>query len=177
MENKLKYYRERKGLSQEDVAKKLFVTRQTVSHWENNRNMPPLTALEDLSKLYGTTISALIGEQGAVMKKKVNFMALLGFLVFFTCVLSIILIIGLSLVFTGWTVSLSFAFSPFILIWAYFMGQGFSWFQTGISVLLVIIGIPMFWIMYFISKYIIKFLVAYFRYSFSSIFYEVKIEK
>lgn len=54
------------GLSQEDVAQSLFVTRQTVSKWENNQAEPGVGALKALAELYGVTLEQLTeGEEKA----------------------------------------------------------------------------------------------------------------
>ena len=43
--------RTKKGLSQEELAEKIFVTRQAVSRWENGNNMPDLDILIEISDL------------------------------------------------------------------------------------------------------------------------------
>lgn len=69
MENNLKLIRLEKGLTQQEVANLLNVTRQTVSHWENAEPLPPILALVDLSELYNESISRIIGENRMVLKK------------------------------------------------------------------------------------------------------------
>lgn len=59
---KLKIERERNNLSQGDVAKKLNISRQSISKWENNRNLPDLENLIRLGELYQTPIDILISE-------------------------------------------------------------------------------------------------------------------
>lgn len=36
----IKYFRQRDYLSQEDLAEKLYVSRQTISNWENDKSYP-----------------------------------------------------------------------------------------------------------------------------------------
>lgn len=48
-------------LSQEELAEKLFVTRQAVSRWENGDTQPNTEALKLLSKLFGVSINTLLG--------------------------------------------------------------------------------------------------------------------
>ncbi|MGM9972370.1 MAG: helix-turn-helix domain-containing protein [Anaeroplasmataceae bacterium] len=55
--------RRKKGLSQENVADELGVSRQSVSLWETNQTSPTLENLEKLSKLYEVPISFLLGEK------------------------------------------------------------------------------------------------------------------
>lgn len=54
--------RKNAGLSQEEVAEKLNVTRQTISKWELDETIPDLKQGEALSKIYGKEPSELINE-------------------------------------------------------------------------------------------------------------------
>lgn len=49
------------GLSQEDVAEKVFVTRQAVSRWETGETIPGPETLQLLSRLYNVSINTLLG--------------------------------------------------------------------------------------------------------------------
>ena len=53
--------RTRDSLSQDDVAEKVFVTRQAVSRWENGETVPNTETLKLLSKLYNVSINTLLG--------------------------------------------------------------------------------------------------------------------
>ena len=53
--------RTRKGLSQEALAEKVFVTRQAVSRWETGETVPNTETLKLLSKLYDVSINTLLG--------------------------------------------------------------------------------------------------------------------
>lgn len=53
--------RTKKGLSQEELAEKLFVTRQAVSRWENGETVPNTEALKLLSKYFQVSINTLLG--------------------------------------------------------------------------------------------------------------------
>lgn len=59
-----KLYEARKnaGLSQEEVAEKLNVARQTISKWELDETIPDLKQGEALSKIYGKELSELINK-------------------------------------------------------------------------------------------------------------------
>ena len=52
--------RKRKGLSQEAVAEKLGVSRQTISKWETDETLPDIRQAEKLAVLYGLTLDELI---------------------------------------------------------------------------------------------------------------------
>lgn len=49
------------GLSQEELAEKLYVTRQAVSRWENGETAPNTETLKLLSKLFDVSINTLLG--------------------------------------------------------------------------------------------------------------------
>jgi len=53
--------RTKRGLSQEDLAEKIFVTRQAVSRWENGETTPNTETLKQLSKLFDVSINTLLG--------------------------------------------------------------------------------------------------------------------
>ena len=53
--------RMKKGLSQDELAEKVFVTRQAVSRWENGETTPNTETLKLLSKLFDVSINTLLG--------------------------------------------------------------------------------------------------------------------
>ena len=53
--------RTKKGLSQDELAEKVFVTRQAVSRWENGETLPNTETLKQLSKLFDVSINTLLG--------------------------------------------------------------------------------------------------------------------
>ena len=59
---KLKEQRIAAGLSQDELAKAVGVSRQTVSSWENNRSYPDIGSILKLSDLYGTSLDELLKE-------------------------------------------------------------------------------------------------------------------
>ena len=50
-----------KGMSQDELAEKLFVTRQAVSRWENGETVPNTETLKLLSRLFDVSINTLLG--------------------------------------------------------------------------------------------------------------------
>jgi len=60
IEIKLKSAREEAGLTQEQVAESISVSRQTVSNWENGRSLPDIISIMKLSDLYGVDIDSLL---------------------------------------------------------------------------------------------------------------------
>ena len=53
--------RTQKGLSQDDLAEKLFVTRQAVSRWETGETTPNTETLKLLSAFFDVSINTLLG--------------------------------------------------------------------------------------------------------------------
>lgn len=53
--------RTRSGLSQDELAEKVFVTRQAVSRWENGETIPNTETLKLLSNIFNVSINTLLG--------------------------------------------------------------------------------------------------------------------
>ncbi|MBP5209978.1 MAG: helix-turn-helix domain-containing protein [Clostridia bacterium] len=53
--------RTKQGLTQDEVAEKVFVTRQAVSRWENGETVPNTETLKLLSRLFDVSINTLLG--------------------------------------------------------------------------------------------------------------------
>ena len=68
----IKRYRIRLGLSQEELADRIFVTRQSVSNWENGRTYPDLQSLLRISDLFGLSLDELIKGDIETMKEEIN---------------------------------------------------------------------------------------------------------
>lgn len=54
--------RTKNSLSQDELAERIFVTRQAVSRWENGETVPNTETLKLLSKLFDVSINTLLGE-------------------------------------------------------------------------------------------------------------------
>ena len=54
-------FRVKNGLSQDDLAEKVFLTRQAVSRWETGETVPNTETLKLLSRLYNVSINTLLG--------------------------------------------------------------------------------------------------------------------
>lgn len=68
----IKKYRQEFKLSQEDLAEKIFVTRQTISNWENDKNYPDINSLVLLSNLFGTSLDILVKGDLERMKEEIK---------------------------------------------------------------------------------------------------------
>ena len=70
MGNKIKEIRNERDMSQEQLARELHVTRQTVSNWENNKNYPDFTTLVKISELFDVSLDVLIKDDNEYIKKQ-----------------------------------------------------------------------------------------------------------
>lgn len=62
---KLYELRRASGMSQEELAEKLGVSRQAVSKWESGATQPELSKLIELSKLYSVSVDELLSLEHA----------------------------------------------------------------------------------------------------------------
>lgn len=70
--NKIKYYRGEKEFSQEELAERVYVSRQTISNWENNKSYPDINSIVLLSEIFEISIDYLIKGDVEQMKKEIN---------------------------------------------------------------------------------------------------------
>lgn len=173
LSEQIKKVRLKKGLTQEQVATSLFVTRQTVSRWETGATMPPLNALYDLADLYQLSISELLGEK-TIMKRKINVFAVIGSLVLNFFFLSTFGIVLATFWLMAWVIDVAFVLSPVMLLVINITGyQAFAWSQTGYAFLLLLIGLIAFWPLKKISSFLYQATKHYFRYNVNSSYYDV----
>lgn len=55
--------RKEKGLTQDDIARKINISPQAVSKWENDVSSPDISILNDLSDILGVTLDELLGKE------------------------------------------------------------------------------------------------------------------
>lgn len=65
---RLKTYRKHNGLTQEQVAEKIYVSRATISSWETNRTFPDIEKIIYLSDLYDISLDKLLKEEPSIME-------------------------------------------------------------------------------------------------------------
>ena len=63
LSEKLQELRRKKGVTQEEVATAIFVSRTAVSKWESGRGYPNIDSLKNLANYYGVTIDELLSTQ------------------------------------------------------------------------------------------------------------------
>ncbi|MCB6853042.1 helix-turn-helix domain-containing protein [Lactococcus lactis] len=54
--------RKKKGMTQQEVADTLYITRQSLSNWENGKNFPDIPMLVELSKYYDFSLDIIKGD-------------------------------------------------------------------------------------------------------------------
>ena len=59
-------------LSQDELADKVYVTRQTISNWENDRNYPDIRSLVLLSSVFGISLDILVKGDVQTMKEQID---------------------------------------------------------------------------------------------------------
>ena len=60
---KLKEIRKKFGLSQEQLAEIMHVSRQAITKWENDGGIPDISNLQELSKVFGITVDYLLNDE------------------------------------------------------------------------------------------------------------------
>ena len=68
LKENIKSIRKSKGLSQEELAIKLNVVRQTISKWEQGLSVPDAEMLISISEVFETPVSTLLGENISTSK-------------------------------------------------------------------------------------------------------------
>ena len=68
----IRKYRNERTLSQEALAEQVFVSRQTVSNWENDKSYPDVKSLMLLSEVFGVSLDQLIKGDVEIMKEQID---------------------------------------------------------------------------------------------------------
>lgn len=70
--NRIRRERQRLGISQEELSRRAYVSRPTLSHWETGRTLPDAQSLLVLSEIFGTSIDELVKGDVAEMEEMVD---------------------------------------------------------------------------------------------------------
>lgn len=62
LSDKIKTHRQRIGLSQEQLAEKLCVSRQAVTKWETSLGTPDIQNLQNLASIFGCSVDSLLSD-------------------------------------------------------------------------------------------------------------------
>ena len=68
----IKKYRSEVSLSQDALAEKIYVSRQTISNWENDKSYPDVNSLVLLSEVFHVSLDQLIKGDVEMMKEQIN---------------------------------------------------------------------------------------------------------
>ena len=107
--NKIMELRKKKGLSQEELAEKIGVARQTISKWELGETSPDLKQSKELSKIFNISLDELVSNDihNILIEKTSNteklaglILKLIKFMIVFI-IIAPILLIALRIIFKG----------------------------------------------------------------------------
>ena len=70
--NRIRTMRMQLNLSQEELAEKIYVSRQTISNWENDKSYPDINSLLRLSEVFALSLDHLIKGDVQQMKEKIE---------------------------------------------------------------------------------------------------------
>ena len=101
--NKILKLRKEKGYSQEELAEKLDVTRQTISNWELGSTQPNPEQLKGLSKILNVSIDEMLDNdiKGVIVEKVSNTEKLAGIIIKILKVFGILIILYVVLMFVA----------------------------------------------------------------------------
>lgn len=68
----IKKFREQQKISQEELALKIFVSRQTISNWETNKSCPDVKSLVALSNIFNVSLDSFLKEDIKEMREIVE---------------------------------------------------------------------------------------------------------
>lgn len=112
----IRRYRTELKLSQEELAERIYVSRQTISNWETGKNYPDIHSLLLLSTLFGISLDQLIKGDIETMKKEVNSTEILKmnrYAIIYTILLVAAVVLALPFArWLGW-----WGFIPFGMLW------------------------------------------------------------
>ena len=115
--NQIKKYRQEAQLSQEELANRVYVSRQTISNWENDKSYPDVNSLVLLSEIFQISLDKLIkGDidvmKEAIKKEEVKKMKQYGTIYTILLVVTVVSALPLFMWLGTW------AFIPWGIIWA-----------------------------------------------------------
>ena len=77
--SQIKKYRSELSMSQDELAEKVFVSRQSISNWENDKTYPDIKSLLLLSEVFQVSLDQLIKGDLEIMKKEISTQELANF--------------------------------------------------------------------------------------------------
>lgn len=96
LHEKLQELRKEKGITQEELAESLYVSRTAVSKWESGRGYPSIDSLKEIAKFYSVTVDELLSAEKIITiaerENKSNMAKTCNIFVGLTDVLAVLLI-------------------------------------------------------------------------------------
>ena len=117
LSSQIKKYRTELGLSQEELAEKVYVTRQTVSNWETGKSYPDIHSLLLLGSLFDVSLDQLIKGDIETMKEIINEQEVKKFNRYST-ILSVLFALAIASAVPLFMWLEVYAFIPFGVLWA-----------------------------------------------------------
>lgn len=75
----IKMYRSKRGLSQDELAEKIFVSRQSISNWETGKTYPDIHSLLLLCEVFSVSLDQLVKGDVQIMKNEIDAQELMKF--------------------------------------------------------------------------------------------------
>lgn len=128
----LRRARKAAGLTQQQLADRLHVTRQSVSSWELGRTEPDFETTEKLAAVFGTSVSSLLGEEEKPAYARFQKQYVLGFGI---CAGLLLAVFGLELgLFAYWRKLLLHDYNPalYAALWKLFVPP-LLWYASGLG--------------------------------------------
>ena len=72
LNEQIKNYRHKLNISQEELADRIYVSRQTISNWENNKSYPDIHSLLLLSEIFKISLDELVKGDIEMMKEEIK---------------------------------------------------------------------------------------------------------
>ena len=91
--SKISELRKKNNMTQEELAEKLNITRQTISKWELNETTPNLEDAHHLAKILKVSLNELVGSENILEEKMSNVERLAGIIIKILKVIGILMII------------------------------------------------------------------------------------
>lgn len=68
----IREYREKTQMTQEQLSERIYVSRQTISAWENDKTCPDIQSLVLLAEIFNTTVDGLVKGDLETMKTMIT---------------------------------------------------------------------------------------------------------
>ena len=91
--NTISELRKKNNMTQESLAEKLNVTRQTISKWECNETSPSLEDASKLAKIFNVSLDELVGSKSILEEKMSNVERLAGIIIKILKIIGVLIII------------------------------------------------------------------------------------